>query len=148
MMKKMSFAAILMAMLCAACSSKPDPEQLAGEMIAKARTDLQNKQYDAARDSIKSMRVKYPTAIAARRDGILLLDSVELFQTREELEPLGPELDAERVVLKGMMEKPHYKKNPDYFAQNRKVFAMEQRYDSVAAKVKFFEKKIEIDKSK
>lgn len=147
MMKKILFAAALPLML-AACSKTPDAEKMAGKLVDQARELMMNKEYNAARDTIKSMREQYPTALVARGAAILLLDSVELLSAREELEPIGPALEAERATLQELMQDEHYKKNPAYYEQNRQVFAMEQLYDSIATKVKFFERKIAEDKKK
>ena len=141
-MKKELFSAALATILLASCNSKPTPDQLALEMILSARTALSQHDYQSAKDSILSMREKYPTAIKARRQGILLLDSVELAKAREELAPIGPQVDEARTALKVLMEKPHYKKDPAYHEQNRAVFHLEQLYDSLATKVKFFERKL------
>lgn len=147
MNKKMVWAA-LAAMWLGACASGPDDETLASNMLDKAREAMEKKDYAAARDSIQNMRMLYPKAIQARGAGILLLDSVELISAREELKPIGPELEAARAARNELMEKPHYKKDPLYHEQNRKVFAMEQLYDSIATKVTFFEKKLVLDKEK
>ena len=56
----------------------PSEEQMAQQMLHQARVALRHKQYSEARDSILAMRAKHPTAISARRQGILLLDSIEL----------------------------------------------------------------------
>ncbi|MGM9621515.1 MAG: hypothetical protein ACI3X4_08700 [Bacteroidaceae bacterium] len=53
-------------------------EEKAQQMLQEARAALRHRQYSEARDSIFSLRQKHPTAIDARRQGILLLDSIEL----------------------------------------------------------------------
>lgn len=141
MKTKILFVA-LATLLLTSCSHKPDANRLALDMIQQARTALSRQDYSAAKDSILSMREKYPTAIEARRQGILLLDSVELAKAREELAPIGPQVDEARAALQVLMQKPHYKKNAEYHEQNRVVFHLEQQYDSLATKVKFFERKL------
>lgn len=59
-----------------ACGS--NEEEQAQQMLQQARLALRHRQYSEARDSILSLRQKHPTAINARRQGILLLDSIEL----------------------------------------------------------------------
>ena len=54
-------------------------------MLSEARAALQAKDYNAARDTIMSLRKRFPTAIEARKQGILLLDSVELFAAEDSL---------------------------------------------------------------
>lgn len=70
--------------LCASCSSN-SPETAASSMLESARKHLQDERYDAARDSIMSMRKQHPTAIEARRQGILLLDSIEMLAAKDSL---------------------------------------------------------------
>ncbi len=72
-------AAAMLALVSAvftACGS--NEEQSARQMLDQARTALRHRQYSEARDSILSMRRKHPAAINARRQGILLLDSIEM----------------------------------------------------------------------
>lgn len=62
--------------LLASCSSGYDDK--AADMLAQSRDALARKQYAAAKDTILSMRVRYPEAIEARKQAILLLDSIEM----------------------------------------------------------------------
>ncbi len=66
----------LVAMLFASCSANDDEK--AAAMLAQSRAALAQKQYAAAKDTILSMRIRYPEAIEARKQGILLLDSIEM----------------------------------------------------------------------
>ncbi len=54
-------------------------------MLQKSRQHLADERYDAARDSILSMRRLYPTAVQARAQGILLLDSIEMLAARDSM---------------------------------------------------------------
>lgn len=54
-------------------------------MLRKSRCLLVDERYDAARDSILSMRRRYPTALQARAQGILLLDSIEMLAARDSM---------------------------------------------------------------
>lgn len=63
--------------LLASCHSK-DVNDQASEILSHARLALRHQNYNAARDSILSMRKKFPTAIEARKTGILLLDTIEI----------------------------------------------------------------------
>ncbi len=67
------------------CGSDP-AEQQAQQMLSQARFSLSQAQYTAAKDTILSMRKRFPTAIAARRQGILLLDSVEMLAAADSLQ--------------------------------------------------------------
>ena len=76
----------LIAIICASCASSPiNPETEASAMLKKSRQHLQDGRYDAARDSILSMREKYPTALKSRAQGILLLDSIEMLAARDSM---------------------------------------------------------------
>lgn len=54
-------------------------------MLEKSRQHLQDCRYDAARDSILSMRRQYPTALQSRAQGILLLDSIEMLAAKDSM---------------------------------------------------------------
>ncbi len=88
--------ALALAMLASCGASE---EQMAQQMLEQARTALRHKQYSEARDSILSLRHKHPTAINARRQGILLLDSIELQAAADSLTGAQGE-DWERLDVK------------------------------------------------
>ena len=67
----------LMAALLVACSQET-PDERAANMLKEARYALHHHLYDEARDTIFSLRRNCPTAIEARRQAILLLDSIEM----------------------------------------------------------------------
>ena len=69
-------ALTLLLVMLSACASNEERE--AQQMLQQARSDLRHRLYSEARDSILSLRKKHPTAINARKQGILLLDSIEL----------------------------------------------------------------------
>ncbi|MBO5659938.1 MAG: hypothetical protein J6R98_02735 [Bacteroidaceae bacterium] len=71
--------------LLVACSGQADIDRAASRMLDDARFALRHGHYTEARDSILSLRVKYPTAIEARKQGILLLDSIELKAAQDSL---------------------------------------------------------------
>lgn len=62
--------------MLSACASNEERE--AQQMLQQARSALRHRLYSEAKDSILSLRKKHPTAINARKQGILLLDSIEL----------------------------------------------------------------------
>ena len=115
-------------------------------MLDEARVLLANKNYDAARDTILSLRRQHPTALAARRAAILTLDSVELMETRDSVVCYEEALNAERESFKTMLPRENGKTNEAYYEQQRTVYQMEQHFDELCAKVKFFLRKIDIDK--
>ena len=69
-------ALTLLLVMLSACASNEERE--AQQMLQQARSALRHRLYSEARDSILSRRKKHPTAINARKQGILLLDSIEL----------------------------------------------------------------------
>lgn len=69
-------ALTLLLVMLSACASNEEWE--AQQMLQQARSALRHRLYSEARDSILSLRKKHPTAINARKQGILLLDSIEL----------------------------------------------------------------------
>lgn len=76
-MKHSAILAALALILLNACTPKTDDER-AANMLKEARYALHHHLYDEARDTIFSLRRKYPTAIEARQQAILLLDSIEI----------------------------------------------------------------------
>lgn len=76
-MKKTMLTMVCCAALAGACAGDNAEEQGA-RMLRQSREALARKCYDEARDTIMALRRRYPTAIEARRQAILLLDSVEM----------------------------------------------------------------------
>ncbi len=60
-----------------ACAKEPSPEEMGQQMLNQARSAYARGEYAAARDTILSLRKRFPTAIEARRQAIFLMDSVE-----------------------------------------------------------------------
>ena len=65
------------ATLLVACSQETQDERAAA-MLRDARYALHHHLYNEARDTIISLRRNCPTAIEARKQAILLLDSIEM----------------------------------------------------------------------
>ncbi len=74
-MKKIFIFALMLSLL--ACR-KDNAEENAQRMLSETRQALSEKRFSDARDSIMSLRKTYPTAIQARAEAILLLDSIEM----------------------------------------------------------------------
>ncbi len=68
---------LLAACLLAACSQET-PDERAASMLREARYALHHHLWNEARDTIFSLRRNCPTAIEARKQAILLLDSIEM----------------------------------------------------------------------
>ena len=76
-MKHPAILSLLAIILLTACSERT-PEERAAIMLKEARYALHHHLWNEARDTIFSLRRNCPTAIEARRQAILLLDSIEL----------------------------------------------------------------------
>lgn len=76
-------------------------EPKAAAMLNKSRMHLKDGRYDAARDSIISMREKYPTALESRAQGILLLDSIEMLAAQDSLDDATGE-EWKRLSIKAL----------------------------------------------
>ena len=71
------FAPACLLLLLASCTGKT-PDERAAIMLKEARYALHHHLWSEARDTIFSLRRNCPTAIEARRQAILLLDSIEM----------------------------------------------------------------------
>lgn len=90
-------------------------------LLSEARSLCQAGRYDAARDTIHSLRRTCPLAIEARRQAILLMDSVEMLAAQDSLATLPARMD---TALAG------------YAAE----------YERLSLKAQFFQRKLEHDK--
>ncbi len=120
-------------------------EEEAHLMLHQARELLADGHFNAARDTIFALRKQYPTALETRRAAILTLDSVELLETRDSLRRYELSLQAAREGFKLMQPRVNGKTNELYYQQQRRVFEMEQHFDELCAKAKFYVRKIDID---
>lgn len=87
----------LLLMLCA-CGGNEANEK-AARMLSDARFALKYGHYSEARDFILFLRQKYPTAIEARKQAILLLDSIEMTAAADSLKNAQGE-EWERLHIK------------------------------------------------
>lgn len=127
---------------------KDNPEQAALPLLNAARTEMIKKNYQAARDSIIRLRQSFPTAFQSRMAALLLMDSIELSAAKDSLTILDALVQEERNKLETISNRQDALKQDEYYEQKNKVFYMEQHLDEVAAKVKFYIRKIDIDKNK
>lgn len=74
-------------------------EEAAQQMLQEARMALKHHQYSEAKDSILSLRKKHLYALQARRQGILLLDSIEMMAAADSLTKAEGE-EWERLSMK------------------------------------------------
>lgn len=114
-------------------------------MLMQARMLMESKHFAAARDTIYQLRERHPRALETRRAAIVTLDSIELMATRDSLVQFEQQLEAARQGFMTMKPRENGRTNQLYYDQQRKVWAMEQHYDELCAKVKFYLRKIDID---
>lgn len=141
-----SIIALLALTLLAGCKTSGEAsEEDASYMLNEARYLLSRKHYMAARDTILSMRRQHPTALQTRRAAIITLDSVELMETRDSLLTYEVLLNAARDSFHQMLPRVNGRTNEAYYLQQRRVMEMEQHFDELCAKSKFYLRKIDID---
>lgn len=97
-MKKNVLTLLSLLLMLSACGSD-DVNEKASRMLDDARFALRAKHYSEARDSIMALRQKYPTAIQARKQAILLLDSIEMEEAADSLQYVQGE-EWERLHVK------------------------------------------------
>ncbi len=135
------------ALLTTGCKTTADiAEDAAASMLDEARQLLTDKHYAAARDTILSLRRQHPTAIEVRRAAILTLDSVELMETRDSLMRYEDSLNRVRDRFATMEPRLNGRTNDAYYAEQRRLFEMQQHFDELCAKAKFYIRKIDIDR--
>lgn len=97
-MRKTIFSLSALLLLLSACGSDNTSEN-AARLLSDARIALRYKHYAEAKDSILSLRQKYPTAIEARKQAILLLDSIEMAAAADSMQNAQGE-EWERLHIK------------------------------------------------
>lgn len=124
------FFVLLAALIMASCGSPEETDcELQGQRwVSKARNSLVDADYTLARIYIDSLRTRCKMALNAREDAILLLDSIDLAEAREQLH--RAEFMASQEGL-------------NYMARD----SVNTNLDRAQAKVLFFEKKLEYDKA-
>ncbi|MBP3775084.1 MAG: hypothetical protein ILA34_07020 [Bacteroidaceae bacterium] len=120
--------AALVALLCN-CTSRPSDTDAEGYVcLSNARKALAAHDFALAKAWVDSLRTQYPTALNAREDAILFLDSVGLAEAHVEVAALEEALQQPDLTRIG-------KDTLDF------------NYDEAKQKVRFFEKKLEHDKA-
>ncbi len=82
---KRTYITCLTVLACLASCNGLSPEEKADAMLRVSRQHLAEKHYNAARDSILSLRSQYPTAVQARAKALLLLDSIEMIAAADSM---------------------------------------------------------------
>ena len=133
-------AASFVVLCLSSCSKAKDAravdEEAGCRSLAGARSAFYAKHYDEARDSIMSLRQNHPLALEARKQGILLLDSIELFAAQDSLDALN--MVAQRQYMSSL-------DNPDAPLQLDSATYVDE-HERLDMKIKFFERKIQEDK--
>ena len=124
---KQSIVLLLCAAVFAACGGGDNPEEQAGRYLNMSRASFQAGKYVEAKAYIDSLRAKYPRALNAREAAIILLDSINIAQSKAELCQM--EEDMSKIV------------NPDKIAKDTLDFY----HDEAVEKVRFFERKLQHD---
>lgn len=114
---------------CGDGNKEPDYEQQGQVWLDLARTSLRDTDYQLARIYIDSLRTRCSMALNAREEAIILLDSIDLAEAREQLHQA--KFLANQTSL-------------DYIARD----SVDTNLDRARAKVLFFEKKLALDISR
>lgn len=110
-MKKLIILACATLML-AACGN--DVEKKAAEKLAAARSAFGHGDYNEAKLQIDSIKILYPKAFEARKEGIKLMQQVELKEQSESLVYLDSMLQSKQKELEEMKGKYTFEKDPEY----------------------------------
>jgi len=125
-MKKI-LSLLMCAMVIGACQQKETPEEQANTFLKLSRSSLSVNDFARAKAYIDSLRSKCPTALNARESAIILLDSINIAQSKAELQKMEEEMG--KIV------------NPDKIAKDTLDFY----HDEAKEKVRFFERKLQHD---
>lgn len=142
---------ILLTLCLCACSignERIDPEKEAERLLNVARQLMVEAKYANAKDTILYIRKELPTALKARAAGIIVLDSIELLEAQDSLAILYSVLQSEEDFMNRLEAENPNVRSAAFYKQRTKVFYQKQHLDEMNAKVKFFLRKIEIDKRK
>ena len=111
-------------------SAKRALEEEGGQKcLDEARDALGKKEYQTARTSIEQMRKDYPLALNAREEGILLLDSINLFESENEIKKINVLLrdksgnkDSLQIEFEDLFQKSKfYKRKLEHDKKERKL---------------------------
>jgi len=141
--------AALFTMLIASCTqSKNNNEEVAGmATLNRARLAMNEGDYAAAKERILNLRTMHPKAFQARREAILTLDSVEMFLAIDSMQHAGERMYAEQHRLKEL--ETNYTEHYMEYRKQEKIFNEAQElFKDFETKVRFFRKKLEVDKEK
>lgn len=104
----------LLACLCSALIACENVEKKAGEKLQTAREAFERGDYSAAKIQIDSIKILYPKAFEARREGIGLMQQVELKEQEKTLVYLDSLLQKKQEELVAIKDKFTFEKNAEY----------------------------------
>lgn len=107
----------LILILCATLlltSCGNDAEKKANERLAGARAAFEQGEYNEAKLQIDSIKILYPKAFDARREGIRLMQQVELKEQQQTLVYLDSAIQTKQRELEAIKDKYVFEKNEEY----------------------------------
>lgn len=110
-MKKL-IAGICVTMLLASCGN--DAEKKASEKLSAARSAFAQGDYNEAKLQIDSIKILYPKAFDARREGIKLMQQVELKEQQQTLVYLDSMMQTKQQELEKIKNKYVLEKDAEY----------------------------------
>ena len=105
---------ILLACLCCTLFSCEDVEKKAGEKLQAAREAFELGNYNEAKILIDSIKMLYPKAFETRREGIGLMQEVELKEQEKSLVYLDSMLQAKQKDFDAIKGKYTFEKDAEY----------------------------------
>ncbi|MCF0194467.1 MAG: hypothetical protein HUK00_04740 [Bacteroidaceae bacterium] len=89
---------VIMVLVAVGCGADHH-EREAREMVINARIMFAAGEYKSACDTIRAMRTRYPRAIEARREALLLLDSIEMQAAIDSMSMSATEREADEHLM-------------------------------------------------
>lgn len=105
---------ILLTCLCCTLFSCENVEKKAGEKLQTAREAFERGDYSEAKMQIDSIKILYPKAFETRREGIGLMQQVELEEQERTLAYLDSLLQKKQEELDGLKGKFTFEKDAEY----------------------------------
>lgn len=105
---------ILLACLCGTLFSCENVEKKAGEKLQTAREAFERGDYSEAKIQIDSIKILYPKAFEARREGIGLMQQVELKEQEKTLVYLDSLLQKKQAEVDAIKGKFTFEKDAEY----------------------------------
>ncbi len=99
-------------LVLASCGN--DAEKKANERLTTARTAFEQGDYNEAKLQIDSIKILYPKAFDARREGISLMQQIELKEQQQSLVYLDSILQAKQKEFESIKNKYVLEKNVEY----------------------------------